>query len=76
MHRRERGFSFIVTSAIVLSIAAVSAAIDLTGTVRDASGAAIAKAEVILTTAGLTVLATTRSDASGHFRIKAPAPGS
>ena len=50
--------------------------IEIRGTVRDVSGAAIDKAEVLLTTAGLTVLATTRSSASGQFTISAPAPGS
>lgn len=55
---------------------AVSASIEVRGAVRDASGAAIENAEVLLTTAGLTVVATTRSKASGEFTIAAPAPGS
>ena len=58
------------------SVAAPFEPIEIRGTVRDASGAAIDRAEVLLTTAGLTVLSTTRSNASGQFAIPAPAPGS
>jgi hemoglobin/transferrin/lactoferrin receptor protein len=49
--------------------------IEIRGAVADVSGTAIGKAEILLTTAGLTVVATTRSAASGQFTIAAPAPG-
>lgn len=55
---------------------ASASSIEIRGAVRDVSGAAIQKAEVLLTTAGLTVVGTTRSNASGQFTISAPAPGS
>ena len=47
----------------------------IAGNVRDASGVALHNAEVLLTTASLTVVATTRSDANGNFEVAAPAPG-
>ncbi|MGB2715015.1 MAG: TonB-dependent receptor [Vicinamibacterales bacterium] len=75
MHRAVLGFiAFLACAAPVRDAIALS--IEIRGTVRDASGAAIDKAEVLLTTAGLTVVGTTRSNASGHFTISAPAPGS
>jgi hemoglobin/transferrin/lactoferrin receptor protein len=65
--------AFLVT--LILSAAPAAAAITLRGTVRDAAGAVVDKAEVLLTTPELTVIATARSDASGGFTISAPAPG-
>ena len=47
----------------------------IAGRVRDASGGAVAQAEVILTTAELTVVAATRSDAQGNFSVSAPTSG-
>ena len=71
----------ILTVSVLFSLtpplsAASDRSIEIRGTVRDASGAAIDKAEVLLTSAGLTVLSTTRSNASGQFTIAAPSPGS
>ena len=62
--------------AALLIAARAEAAINITGTVRDVFGAPIARAEVLLTTAGMTVIATTRSNATGDFSLTAPAPGS
>jgi hemoglobin/transferrin/lactoferrin receptor protein len=55
--------------------AIVFASVSLTGTVRDALGASIAEAEVLLLTPELTVIATTKSNAEGRFTIAAPTPG-
>ena len=52
------------------------AAIDIAGAVRDSSGGAVAKAEVLLMTPELTVVATVRTTAEGTFMVSAPAPGS
>src|SRR4029450_4540651 len=48
----------------------------IAGRVRDASGAAIAKAEIVLTTTELTVVAASVSDSQGNFSVTAPGPGS
>jgi hemoglobin/transferrin/lactoferrin receptor protein len=71
----------VLIGSVVLALALGSAtaareAIVLTGSVRDVAGAAIDKAEVLLATSGLTVVATTRSDREGRFTIAAPAAGS
>jgi hypothetical protein len=60
----------VLIGSVVLALALGSAtaareAIVLTGSVRDVAGAAIDKAEVLLATSGLTVVATTRSDREG-----------
>ena len=59
----------------LLAVLAVAAAGSITGTVRDSSGASVHNAEVLLTTAGLSVVASTRSDVDGRFTIAAPPPG-
>jgi hemoglobin/transferrin/lactoferrin receptor protein len=59
-----------------LSDPAAEAAVNLAGTVRDSSGAAIERAEILLTTPELTVVATARSDSQGRFTVPAPAPAS
>jgi hemoglobin/transferrin/lactoferrin receptor protein len=53
----------------------LAAAESLSGTVRDATGGAIDNAEILLTTADLTVIGTTRSAADGRFTIAVAAPG-
>ena len=45
------------------------------GKVRDTSGVAVARAEVALTTAELTVVAATRTDDQGSFSLTAPVAG-
>ena len=47
----------------------------IAGRIRDTSGGAVARAEVILMTSELTVVAATRSDALGNFSVKAPGNG-
>ena len=68
--------SFFLLTLVLTGHPIAAAAIDITGTVRDASGGAIGKAEVLLMTPELTVVATARSADDGTFRIAAPAPGS
>ena len=53
----------------------VGAAGNITGNVRDSSGAAVHNAEVLLATPGMAVVATARSDADGRFTIVAPVAG-
>ena len=53
----------------------VEGAIKVTGTVTDASGGAVADAEVILMTPERTTIGAARSDSEGKFTIAAPAPG-
>ncbi len=61
----------------VLALATdIEAAETIAGRVRDASGAAIAKADIVLATPELTVIAASVSDAQGSFSMPAPAPGS
>ena len=61
----------------VLALATdMEAAETIAGRVRDASGAAIAKADIVLATPELTVIAASVSDAQGSFSMPAPAPGS
>ena len=52
-----------------------AAAETIAGTVRDASGAAIAKADIILATPELTVVAASVSDAQGSFSITGACAG-
>ena len=59
----------------LLTASTVSAGQSVSGTVRDASGGSIAKAEVMLMTTELTVVATARTDPDGRFTVPAPAPG-
>jgi outer membrane receptor protein involved in Fe transport len=61
--------------ALLAFVAEAAAAETIAGRVRDASGAAIPRAEIILTTPELTVVAASVSDAQGNFSITAPAPG-
>jgi len=60
----------------LLAFVTDAAAETIAGRVRDASGAAIPKAEIVLSTPELTVVAATVSDAQGNFSVTAPAPGS
>ena len=56
-------------------LAGVVAAINVPGTVRDASGSPVPAVEVALLTPELTGLARTKTDAEGRFRLVAPTPG-
>ena len=56
-------------------LAADLAAINVPGTVRDASGAPVPAVEVALLTPELTGLARTKTDAEGRFTLAAPTPG-
>ena len=60
---------------VLLGMMTVGAAGNITGNVRDSSGAAVHNAEVLLATPGMAVVATARSDADGRFTIVAPVPG-
>lgn len=55
--------------------AATMAPIPVSGTVRDASGAAVQAADVALLTPELTGIARTKTDAAGRFTLAAPTPG-
>jgi hemoglobin/transferrin/lactoferrin receptor protein len=56
-------------------LAAALAAINVSGTVRDASGSPVPAAEVALLTPELTGIARTKTDAEGRFALVVPAPG-
>jgi outer membrane receptor protein involved in Fe transport len=60
---------------MALSAATPTAAIDVSGVVRDSSGAPVRAAEVGLLTPELTGIARTKTDAEGKFSLPAPAPG-
>jgi hemoglobin/transferrin/lactoferrin receptor protein len=60
---------------LILSAAWSEAAVPISGTVVDGTGAAIGGAEVVLATPELTVLAVVRTDAQGRFTVHAPAAG-
>jgi outer membrane receptor protein involved in Fe transport len=72
-----QSFRLVACVLILLSfsLAPVDAAIDVTGTVTDVSGGAIAGADVALMTPERTTIGTARTDRAGKFRIAAPAPG-
>jgi outer membrane receptor protein involved in Fe transport len=68
--------AIVCLKAVLAFVTDAAAAETIGGRVRDASGAAIAKAEIVLTTPELTVVAASVSDAQGRFSLTAPAPGS
>jgi len=59
----------------VVSAGTMLAASEITGVVKDQSGAPVAGATVTLTTADQTAVATTRTNEQGRFSIDAPATG-
>ena len=63
MHR----WVLVVGLVTAVSVARLAAAIDITGVVRDSSGAAVRAAEVGLLTPELTGIARTKTDAEGKF---------
>ena len=65
-----------VLATWALTAVAAYAAVDVTGIVKDPSGAAVGEATVTLLTAEQTVIATTKTDASGKFKLQAPSAGS
>src|SRR5688572_422727 len=76
MARAFHAALIVLTLSARIWASSLDTTVTVAGTVRDPSGAAIANAEVLLATPGLTVIATARSDANGSFTIAAPAPGS
>ena len=65
----------VVGLVMAMSVAQLAAAIDISGVVRDSSGAPVRGAEVGLLTAELTGIARTKTDVEGKFSLPAPAPG-
>ena len=65
----------IVCVHALLACVSEAAAESIAGKVRDASGGAIAKAEIVLATPEMTVVAAGLSDERGAFSLTAPAPG-
>jgi len=68
-------WALVVGLAVATSAAQPAAAIDISGVVRDSSGAPVRAAEVGLLTPALSGIARTRTDAEGKFSLPAPAPG-
>ena len=68
-------FGLLPCLTVLLGMMTVGAAGNITGNVRDSSGAAVHNAEVLLATPGMAVVATARSDADGRFTIVAPVTG-
>ncbi len=68
-------FGLLPCLSMLLGMMTVGAAGNITGNVRDSSGAAVHNAEVLLATPGMAVVATARSDAEGRFTIVAPVAG-
>ena len=65
----------LLAAALLGGISAPARAEAVAGKVRDSSGGGVPRAEVLLMTAELTVVATSRADAQGSFTVDAPAPG-
>jgi hemoglobin/transferrin/lactoferrin receptor protein len=61
---------------VSLCAAAQAAAVQITGTVRDSSGAPVADAAVVLSSARGTAIAAARSDSAGAFALTVPSAGS
>jgi outer membrane receptor protein involved in Fe transport len=61
---------------VSLCVAAQAAAVQITGTVRDSSGAPVADAVVVLSSARGAAVAAARSDSAGSFALTAPSAGS
>ena len=59
----------------VLTAVAASAAIGITGAVKDASGAIVAGATVLIMTAEQTAVSVGQTDAQGRFTLDVPSPG-
>jgi hemoglobin/transferrin/lactoferrin receptor protein len=76
---KRRGKTLVETLSLILllSCAAIARALnpDLIGTVKDASGAAIAQATVVLLSAHQSVVATAQTDVEGQFILRGVAPG-
>ena len=66
-------FGLVMTFGSALS--AAIAAVTVTGTVRDSSGAPVAAAEVALLTPELAGIARTTTNPQGRFTFAVPAPG-
>ncbi|HEX6737701.1 MAG TPA: TonB-dependent receptor, partial [Vicinamibacteria bacterium] len=66
----------LVSSSSVASLALAAPSAPVSGTVKDASGARVAGGRVSLLDAHQVPVATARTDESGAFALKAPAPGS
>jgi hemoglobin/transferrin/lactoferrin receptor protein len=67
---------FVCLTALLGFGAEAAVAETIAGRVRDASGAAIPRAEIVLATPELTVVAASIADAQGNFAMTVPAPGS
>jgi outer membrane receptor for ferrienterochelin and colicin len=71
--------AYVIVIGLVMTfgsaLSAAIAAITVTGTVRDASGAPVPAAEVALLTPELTGIARTATDGEGRFTLAIPAPG-
>lgn len=65
----------LIVGAVVAISSLQRAAIDVSGVVRDSSGAPVRAAEVGLLTPELTGIARTKTDAEGKFNLPVPAPG-
>ena len=59
----------------VLTAVAASAAISITGAVKDPSGAVVAGATVLIMTAEQTAVSVGQTDAQGRFTLDVPSPG-
>jgi outer membrane receptor protein involved in Fe transport len=71
--------SFLLVVCLVMTfgsaMTAAFAAISLSGTIRDTTGAPVPAVDVILRTPELVDIARTATDAQGRFRFSVPAPG-
>lgn len=70
-----RALCGLVILIVMFSAVRSDAAVPISGTVLDGTGAAIEGAEVVLATPELTVVAVVRTDARGKFTLDAPAAG-
>jgi hemoglobin/transferrin/lactoferrin receptor protein len=61
---------------VLLCVAQVAyAAVNVTGLVKDPSGAPVSGADIVLATSERAAIATTRTDAQGRFQLEAPVAG-
>jgi hemoglobin/transferrin/lactoferrin receptor protein len=70
-----RILTFVLALVLHAAAGAAAEAIDVEGSVKDASGASVAGATVAVLTAEQTSIATVRTDAAGKFKLSVPSAG-
>ena len=71
---RSRVFATVLAVWALMAVTAY-AAVDVTGIIKDPSGATVGEATVTLLTAEQTAIVTTQTNAQGKFTLQVPSPG-